>query len=168
MIDCGILIDSTVFCGGKRKSNTHSYDFTNYPVKDKWNFNEDPSIESEGGNFREMSISSMQLDSYSYCILIGMKIINKLKAKHNGKGISPPINEIAGNLFKKSNMPVSIDAVKSEFLMREFKRREKKGDPYLSIISHPKSMDDKSMKTLLNLIRYAVDNGHTFSTVGEN
>jgi hypothetical protein len=168
MIDCGILIDSTVFNGGKRNSTTHSYDFRNYPTKDIWNFNEDPSTENVSGEFKEMSISSMEIDSYSYCRMIGKKLINKFSTKGNGKGISPPLNEIACNLFKKSTLPVSMDSVKSEFIMKEIKRKEKNGDSYLSIISHPKSMDSKSMNTLGNLIRYAIDNGHSFTTISEN
>lgn len=167
MIDCGILIDSTVFKGGKRLSKTHRFDFTAYPIKDTWKFSEDPGIENENGEFKEMSISSMKLDSYSYCKLVGKKMIKKMSTKNNGKGISPPFNEITSNLFRNSNMPISMDSVKSEFVMTEFKRREKNGENYLSLISHPKSMDQLSLKLLVDFIQYALKNGHSFSTVAE-
>jgi len=168
MLKCGLLIDSTVFAGGKRISDTHSYDFSNYPAKDIWHFNEDPSIENENGRFKEMSISSMQMDSYSYCKLMGMKILKKLSTKSTGKGIPPPLSEITTNIFKQSSLPISMDTVKSEFLMREFKRKESNGDPYMGVISHPKSMDKESMKTLRKFILYALENGHTFSVLSEN
>jgi peptidoglycan/xylan/chitin deacetylase (PgdA/CDA1 family) len=165
MTECGIVIDSSVFSGGKRKSNTHSYDFSNYPAKDIWFFNDHPSIEINNGNFKEMSISSMNMDSCSYSKLIGMKVIKKISSKGNGKGIAPPLSEITGNLFKQSSLPISLDSVKSEFLMKEFKRKEKNGDSYMSIISHPKIMDNRSMKTLTEFIQYALANGHKFSVL---
>jgi peptidoglycan/xylan/chitin deacetylase (PgdA/CDA1 family) len=168
MLKCGIVIDSTVFAGGKRNSNTHSYDFSNYPATDIWYFNEDPSIANENGKFKEMSISSMEMDSYSYFKLMGMKIVKKLTNKSNGNGIAPPLSEITTNLFKQSSLPISMDSVKSEFLMKEFKRKENNGDPYMAVISHPKSMDKDSMKTLRKFIVYALENGHKFSVLSEN
>jgi hypothetical protein len=165
MIDCGIVIDSTVFSGGKRKSNTHFYDFTNFPTKDTWEFNEDPSIEITNGHFREVSISSMKIDRSSYLKLIGMKFVNKFKSKSSGNGISPPLKEIASNFFQKTSVPVSLDSVNSELVMKEFNRKEHVGDSHFSIISHPKCMNEQSMKTFLNFIQYAVTNGHTFSTI---
>ena len=94
-----------------------------------------------------------------------MKLVNKFKSKNNGFGISPPLREIASNFFKKPRIPISLDTVNSELVMKEFMRKERSGDSYFSIISHPKSMNEQSMKTLLNFIHYTITNGHTFSTI---
>ena len=167
MINCGITIDSTVYNGGKRKSETHYYDFTKYPKKDVWNFSIHPGIENEAGYFKEISISSMQIDALSYWKMTLMKIRDKMFATSNGNGISPPIKEIASNLFRSSKIPVSADSVKSEFLINEFIRKEKEGGEYFSVISHPKNMDKHSMKTLDQFIKYALDNGHNFYSTQE-
>jgi len=167
MIDCGIMIDSTVFVGGKRSSATHQYDFSNYPDKEIWNFHDNPSIENTQGIFKEVSISSMEMSMCSYWKYAILKMGNKLKKRNKGKGISPPIDEILTNLFSSSKMPISADSAKAEFLVKELKKRINTNKDIFSVISHPKNMDYKSMSILEGFIKYAKNDGHSFHSISE-
>jgi len=163
MKESGIYIDSTVFTGGYNKTNTHFFDFRNYPKKDYWTFSIDPSVEDVNGNFIELPSSSHKLSPLLYWRVLLTKIKKIFIKKPEGKGISPSIMSVCKKLFFTTIEPVSIDAYKSEILLNSFKKYERKGAKYFCVIGHPKCFTDLTYQNLQTFIRYALEKGHHFS-----
>ena len=162
---CGILVDSTVFEDGKYHSPTHSFDFTNYPKKDKWNFNTDPSKETETGNFIEIPISSHDLPPSLYWRVLLSKVFNKVAGDDEiGRPIDPQFGAVIRKLFFKTRDGISLDSFKSKLLIRSFKGIEKKGQDFCSIIGHPKCFTEDTYQNLEKFIEYAYSQGHIITT----
>ena len=164
MKEAGIYIDSTVYPDGYAKTTTHNYDFRNYPKKEIWRFTSSPAIEDKNGYFFEIPFSSHQLPPILYWKVLFNKILKRIKNSDEGQGVKPSFKEVLKKLFTKNTDPVSIDAFKSQLLLRSFKTAEQKGQKYFCVIGHPKCFSDDTYKNLQQFLGYAKHQGHIIST----
>jgi hypothetical protein len=163
----GIKLEATVFRGGYCSTKTHSYDFRGYPKKEFWRFSDTPKKEDHNGPFLEIPSTTSYIPNYQYWKIAIDKIFKINGGNQNGEGIKPGLKEIARRIIVGNTVPVSLDRFKSAVLLKTFKENEKSNNSYFSIIGHPKSIDENSLKDLKHFIEYALGNGHTFTTYSE-
>ncbi|EJF07466.1 putative xylanase/chitin deacetylase [Thiovulum sp. ES] len=154
-----IWLDSTLFYGGRNKSETHFFDFRNSPKMDFWQFEEDPLIEKDGF-FTEIPISSYKLSPLFFWKLAFFKKFGGQKYKSFGDG-----SAIGGSKWDKIRMltsfswsPVSIDGYKSSFLQKAFEEFSEKN---FVIIGHPKALSKYSLKKLEEFIKKNISENFT-------
>lgn len=164
---CGIHIDSTVYHGGKKESDTHSFDFTGYPKKDIWRFEAHPSIEETNGYFTEIPSTSYQLHPIVFWKLLLYTALKKFKKSKSGHGVKPSLKEILLKLMFTTAEAVSIDSFKSTVLMKAFKDAEANNQKHFCVIGHPKCFTKDTYQNVSDFIDYALNNGHRFSTFNE-
>ena len=167
MRECGIKIDSTVYLGGKKKTSTHAYDFTCYPQKDIWQFEQDPSVEDLNGFFTEIPFTSYTLQPFVFWRLMLNTLLKKVKKNNVGYGIKPTFKEALKKLFSPTSEAVSIDSFKSNSVMKAFRSAEVNGKTHFCIIGHPKCFTEETYRNVERFVNYALAQGHSFSTFRE-
>ncbi|MEJ2499303.1 MAG: polysaccharide deacetylase family protein [Sulfurovaceae bacterium] len=156
-----IWLDSTVFEGGKNKSATHYFDFTNAPKKDIWRFEDDPLVENQSGSFTEVPIGSHRVSPLFFWKLAFAKKLGGDKHKGFGDG-----SAAGGSKWNKIRMlarwthsVVSVDGYKASYLQDAFgKFCKNKDNKYFVIIGHPKAMSEYSLKKLEEFIEKNKEN----------
>jgi hypothetical protein len=159
----GVLIDSTIYFGGFDYSSNQYYDFRNCPKKSFWNFDDAPTIETDG-YFTEIPISSMKFGFVTSMLLsIKLRFMNKkmVKAFGDGSGIK---NEIETNIvskiinkFKSKYLGVSLDGIASCLLSKTLsKQLNSCGEQdFFVAIGHPKAQTTHSLQELDRFIKKA-------------
>jgi hypothetical protein len=164
MKEVGIYIDSTVYQDGYAKTATHNYDFRKYPKKEFWRFSSSPAIEDKEGCFFEIAFTSQRFHPILYWKVLFNTLLKRIKKEGNGQGVKPSFKEVLKKLFTINTEPVSIDAFKSQLLLKAFKNAEKKGKKYFCVIGHPKCFSEDTYKNLEQFLAYAKHRGHTIAT----
>ncbi len=167
MKDAGIYIDSTVYEGGYSKTDTHYFDFREYPKKEIWRFSIDPSIEDPNGEFLELPAVSHKLSPLLYWRVLFNTLKGKSSKNNTGKGVRPSFKEVCKKLLFKTLDPVSIDSYKSAMLLKTFKENEFTARRFFCVIGHPKCFTNLTYQNLHAFIRYALSKGHQFSVFRE-
>lgn len=160
MLDCGIIIDSSVYYGGYANNDTHYYDFRKYPVNDIWRFNEDPSIEDPNGLFCEIPFSTYLISPLVYWNVMRNRFFSVFSNKRNGISVNPALLDVTNKLLKKTIHPVSMDSLKSNTLLNNFIDTKISGKNIFSVIGHSKSLDETSFRNIELLIGHATRTGH--------
>ncbi|WP_298792858.1 hypothetical protein [uncultured Allomuricauda sp.] len=152
-----IMVDSTVYPGGKYKSKNQVFDFSQVEqYKTKYRFSHDLVQEDENGEFTEIPISSYKVPPWFFWKFIFVKIFKQ--AKHipygDGNALSMDKRNVLKLLLNFSHSVVSIDGYKASLLKNAFpKYRSKtanKGN--LVLIGHPKAFTQYSLKKLSGFI----------------
>ncbi len=164
MRECDVCIDSTVYHDGRKQTDTHNYDFRGYPKKDIWRFENHPSVEDKNGFFIEIPSTSYRLHPIVFWRLMLNAFIKKLKKTGAGHGVKPSIKEVLSKLLFTSSEAVSIDSVKSNGLMKAFKKAELRGQTRFCIIGHPKCFTEETYRNVNHFVDYALSQGHSFHT----
>lgn len=163
MKQCGLYIDSTVYPNGYLNNQTHQFNFKQYPKKEFWRFENHPKHENANGYFYEIPFTTYLTPPSLYWSVLKNSIINKLKKNNSGEGVHSNIKSILKKLFTKTLQPVSIDALKSIWVLQTFKQHEKNQSQIFCMIGHPKCFGEDTYKNLSALIIYA-KNKHEFTT----
>ena len=164
----GIIIDSTVFPGGKNTKGAYYYDFTNVPNKDKWRFSDDLCAEDEKGEFVEYPISNY---SYSLWFFWRLFILGRLLPKlHKPIGDGYPIPSIGMKkqmLTKGMTLSAGVDGYFATKMNKVIKRNRQKGWNETVFIGHPKATTHFALKQLEKFINKHKNkvNFKTFSDV---
>ena len=152
-----IFIDSTVYPQGYYISDNQIFDFRKVPAfKTSYNFEEDLTIEKDGGSFMEVPISSLKLSPLFFLKFAARKLLkqNKHKAYGDGTSVSMSKKEAFRLLTRSSFSVVSIDGYKSSFIMKAFKKYLEKTDNKgeFVLIGHPKAFTEYSLAKLKDFI----------------
>lgn len=170
LLDVGIKVDSSVFCGGRAQSDTHYYDFRGAENLTHWRFDRDPVKKSDEGLFWEVPISSMRLTPLFFWRLAATRQLGGSKHKSLGDGDAMKMggNYLARLLFWPSSSAVSMDGLKSGMLMRTLERHEGRfgEDDYFVPIGHPKAATPHSLEMLKKFVE-ASRPIHYFTTFSE-
>ena len=150
----GILVDSTVFPGGKFSSEHYSFDFSAIPLfSDAYRFNDDECIPDKNGDFLEVPIASWRYDPLFYWQLYGWGRIAPSRHKMVGDGLflaQPGRKKSVLTSFTDNH--VSSDGYYAKLLQRQAKAYERKNVEHFVVIGHPKSMTKFSMRKLEQFI----------------
>jgi len=149
-----IIIDSTVFYGGKNLSKTHYFDFTNSPQKEKWNFNDNPLIDVNNGKFIEVPISSIKVSPLFYWKFAFTKkfATSQHEIYGDGKPVGASKKDILKMLLKPTYACISCDGYKSSLLQKIYNNYKKNGKDNLVIIGHPKAQSEYSLNKIENFL----------------
>ncbi|MCL6266674.1 polysaccharide deacetylase family protein [Flagellimonas myxillae] len=153
----GVLIDSTVYPGGKYLSNNQSFDFSRVDqYKTKYKFSNDLVKEDENGEFTEIPISSYKVPPWFFWkfVLIKFSKQSKHKAYGDGSAIKMAKSNVLKLLFSFSHSVVSIDGYKASLLNKAFRRYRTKtaNNGNMVLIGHPKAFTRFSLKKLSNFM----------------
>ena len=150
-----IKVDSSVV----PNNYSGSFDFRNSPPKTFWNFYLDPTSEEVDGSFLEVPISSIKVPNLFYWKLLLSKTIKTEDNKTLGDGIplNPDSKSIAKWLLLGNYSTVSIDGLKSSLLLKALDNYvdEYSDEDYFTIIGHPKSQSNYSMKKIKEFLEYS-------------
>lgn len=154
----GIRIDSTVYPGGKDTTGKAKFDFSAAPVKTQWRFESDPAIEEPLGTFIEIPVSSMTVSPRYYWRVALSRLMKSegmmpfgdgaVRAVPAGKNRLDKLNK----LFAPTLYCVTLDGMKANLALGEYKRMVRQGAKMLVLLSHPKMMTPFSMKAMRCLL----------------
>lgn len=159
----GILCDSSVLRGHSSFSQYQYYDYSIIPAKHFYRFEDDVCVESDNGPFKEVSISSVEMNGLFYLLY---RLYCKIYLRNDfvfgdgkpvGGGRSIP-------LFKKRKISVSIDHLSAPLL--NWFLRKCKDDDTVVLIGHPKNVSPKSLKILDSFLMHN-RKGLVFKTMRE-
>ncbi len=153
----GILIDSTVFPGGRRSHQRFGYNFVDAPVHDYWRFELDPLIEDRGGSFLEVPIASYRVFPTFYWAYAIVRKLGGIKHKAFGNGEAVPNSklDLMRMLLTPTVTVASIDGYKARFLTAAFEKYKRMGKKSFVVIGHPKALTPYSLDAL---DRFLLDN----------
>jgi peptidoglycan/xylan/chitin deacetylase (PgdA/CDA1 family) len=152
--EVGIKIDSSVFPGGKFKSEHYDYDFTQAPRKDKYSFSNDVCQETTNGEFTEYPITSHFYRPFFYWRLYALGRLFPSRHKMVGDGIF-----LAQPGRKKSVLTSSIwnhastDGYYASKMPVILKEKIKEHRHNLVFIGHPKGMTEFSFERTEDFIK---------------
>jgi hypothetical protein len=121
----------------------------------------------ENGFFTEFPISSHKVHPFSYWKVLLKRLFRLQDDAGIGAPVKPSLSFSAKKLLWGTTDVVSIDALKSQLVLKSFKKYEKLNGNYFCLIGHPKCFDEKTYQDLEEFINYALSNGHTFCTYSE-
>lgn len=138
LISADIRIDSSVACGVKLKSSGHVVDFSSCTNDTVYRFEESPLRPANEGRFIEIPITTRT-------IAVSEKIINKLDKTINkypvyGDGSGMPLSIGLADKFSPGKLMVSFD--NSQHCAGYIRKAKKE---FIGIISHPKSISERSL-----------------------
>lgn len=146
-----IYFDSTVYHGGKNKSQTHYFDFTQAPKMPKWRFDSDPLKPKPQGFFTEIPISSYRLSPWFFWKFLYHKKFGGEKHRVFGDGIAAGGSKLdkVRMLTSSTHSVVSMDGYKSSFLWDAYEAflRDETEENFV-VIGHPKAMSEYSLAKL--------------------
>lgn len=166
--DNGILVDSSVLTGSYLLSDTHYYDYRNYPrVPYKFDRLDTPSVD---GHFLELPISTKRYNFFKYMILKKIRQRNgSPKFGDGGDNInrlkSDRRNKIKQYLGRPMNVSACFDWYTYKFVDEVVESYRKYG--YATIISHPKNVSQSSLDYMDRFIQKMLKNGDSFITIKE-
>lgn len=148
-----ILIDSSVFAGGKQIDRNYYYDFTKTPNKDSWRFSTDVCVEDKEGEFYELMISSY---TYTFWFFWKLFILGNLFPKiHKPIGNGKPMPSALTRkrlLTENHTMCANIDGFFSSKLQKVVSTNQHMGYKNTLFLGHPKALTPYSIKTLKKFI----------------
>ena len=163
----GLIIDSTVFPGGKFTAGNYYYDFTNSPDKSTWKFSDDLCKENANGPFTEYPISNYNYHPLFFWRLFILGRLQPHLHKPIGDGYpmsSPGLRKKM--LTKGMNLSASVDGYFVTKLDKVLKYNLNKGFNETIIIGHPKACTHFALKKLEEFIERN-KNKHTFLTFAD-
>ncbi len=139
-IQLGILVDSSVFYGGKNTVTPYFYDFLNAPNAAVWRFDKDVLIENNKGDFYELPITSRRYSPLFFwrLFLLGRWDPKRHKPIGNGFPAAGGGSKI-DLLMKKNTFCLSADGYFISQLESALKVARKEKAPHLVVIGHPKA-----------------------------
>lgn len=150
----GILVDSTVFPGGKFTSEHYSFDFSSVPLfSDAYRFNDNECIPDKKGDFLEIPIASWRYNPLFYWQLYGWgrMVPSQHKMLGDGHFLAQPGRK-KSVLTSFTDNHVSSDGYYAKLLHRQAKVYERKNVAHFVVIGHPKSLTKYSMRKLEQFI----------------
>ena len=139
----GIHYDFSVLRGMKNFSEAQFYDFENAPPKDIYEFEQDPTLEKEGGRFREYCISTVSPSPFSKLTeKFLLKYLWKMGDRYSGDGFSVHVPNAAAEQSSGIEM-ISVELlnlVKFRIYLRFLQRND-----YMHFISHPKMLSQHNL-----------------------
>lgn len=136
----GLVIDSSVFPGGKNTDGNYNYDFTSTPAKSNWKFNSDVCIEEPGGNFTEYPIASFNYSPVFFWKLFLKGRLNPQHHKPVGDGYPMPSPGMRKQMLTKGMLlSASSDGYFVTKLESILKQQQTKGFSEMVVLSHPKA-----------------------------
>ena len=147
--EVGIVIDSSVFKGGKNTRTPYNYDFTDAPMKDKYSFVDDVLVENSKGHFLEIPIASFR---YSPLFFWRLFILGRLNPKDH-KGMGDGVPAAGGGSKKKlltqyNTLSVNADGYFITKVESAMEKAKHLGHEHLVVIGHPKACTNFSLKSL--------------------
>jgi hypothetical protein len=141
LLSADICIDSSVACGVKLKSSGHAVDFSSCTNDAVYRFDESPMRPDNEGRFAEIPITTRT-------IAVSEKIINKLDRTINknpvyGDGSGMPLSIGLAEKFSPGKLMVSFD---NSQRCAGYIRKSKK--EFIGMISHPKSISERSLREM--------------------
>ena len=167
-IELGIVIDSSVFPGGKFESSHYAFDFTTVPpFSPAYTFDEDVCHEQSTGSFTEYPIASWKYSPLFYWQLYGWGKVNPKQHKMIGDGsflAQPGRKQAVLTQFTWNH--VSSDGFYAGMLKRQAKTYHQKGLEYFVVIGHPKGLTLYALDQLDKFIRQH-KNKYTFTSFSQ-
>jgi hypothetical protein len=148
-----IKIDSSVCSGLYNKNGQSTYDFRDYPLKQKYNFNITPKNIVESGHYVELPITTIKL---SLIRNIYYKLLRKIKYSsldNERKGTGINSNSINNNTITKKIISIFFSPQRSQFTT-DLSFREKfnyifnKVPDQSIMIMHPKLLNSHTLKII--------------------
>ena len=161
----GIRVDSTVYRGGKDVSGKNYFDFSIAPAKSSWRFETDPLVEDPRGGFLEIPASSMMVSPAYYWGLTFSRLSGQTEAQTFGDGAVRPMRASRSRMDKlmkltaSSQYCVTLDGMKANLVLPEYRRVKQQGGELLVLLSHPKMMTPVSIACLRRLLDEIRANG---------
>jgi hypothetical protein len=163
----GLMVDTSVFPGGKFISGEYDFDFTSAPRKGRYSFSSDVCAEDLQGEFTEYPISSWNYSPVFYWKLyvLGRLFPHRHKMWGDGDFMKQPGRK-RSVLTRFTQNHVSSDGFYAAALLRiaAFYAKNKYSD--FVVIGHPKGMTKFGLKALENFIAKK-KNIHPFLTFGK-
>ena len=153
-----IKYDFSVLPGIKNLSTAQYYDFENAPVKRKYNFEEDVTIENKAGSFTEVAISVINISPF-------YRFLNKLLLKYLWKTGNRSIGDGSGVVATKEN-PERPTHTNKEMVSLELLTLIKlplyknyfKNEEVMHFISHPKMLSQHNFYFFKKFFAFAFSN----------
>lgn len=164
-----VRIDSTVFRKGVSSDLGREFDFMDAPDADTWRFSKDPGVEDAGGEFLEVSISSVTLSPVYF-------LRNELRKRlaperHSAFGDGAYIQHgsqyVLDRLLKRSVNPASVDGGKAAALPQAYRHTMASKRSLLNAMGHPKALTAFGLTTLQRFLRDHELQCATFRTLAE-
>jgi len=149
-----IWLDSSVFSGESSLSDTHYYDYRGAPRSTKWNFDDDPVVESSKA-FLSNCYNFLPIRSDFYWRFAFQKLYSSARHKMFGNGapIGSSKKDIARMLTTFTTNPVSCDGYKSSVLEKAYRLRKRRDpDGNFVVIGHPKAQSPFSLGKMKSLL----------------
>ncbi|MBK9191236.1 MAG: hypothetical protein IPM77_06810 [Crocinitomicaceae bacterium] len=163
----GLVLDSSVFPGGKNTDGNYHYDFTGTPDKSTWKFSSDICKEDPNGNFKEIPISS-----HFYSPLFFWKLFLKGRIKPQlhkpvGDGYPMPSPGMRKKMLTKGMLlSASADGYFVTKLESVLKQNQLKGFTEMVVLGHPKANTPYALNELESFIMNN-KNKHRFLTFSD-
>lgn len=160
----GLIIDSTVFRGGKFTAGNYFYDFTQTPQKSIWNFSDDLCREDTNGRFTEYPIASHK---YSALFFWRLFLLGRLKpAMHKPMGDGYPMSS-PGLRKKMLTQGMLLSASSDGYFVTKLakilsKHQQQKWNEFV-VLGHPKACTHFALKKLEEFIQKNQQH-HSFKT----
>jgi hypothetical protein len=167
--DNGITKDSSVLRKCYLNTPVHNYDYRVIPKEHIYRFSNSVREKDDEGQFKELSISTFDLNFLSYYIIMREA---RQKYRHGyvykdgeplSDGHTNRLNKILGR-FKTKNVIASLDALNSSLLPFYLSTAERLKQSELIICGHPKNASQGSLQNLNGFLSLSTKN-HRFLTV---
>lgn len=150
-----ILLDSSVFIGGKNTVSPYYYDYTNTPKKDFWHFEEEVCTEKVNGAFIELPISSYNYSPLFFwrLFILGNLFPKTHKPIGDGKPMPSPNFSRRKLLTRSHFLSASIDGYFTSKIDTILKRNKALNYRTTVLIGHPKALTHFSIQKLERIIQ---------------
>lgn len=163
----GITLDSSVFPGGRYRSELYDYDFRNAPAQSLWKFSNDPLHPDPRGSFTELPIASIRNSPLFYWRLFLLGRLDPQLHKPLGDGVPVPApGQRRQLLTRPTTNTVSVDGYNAHLLPKALRLYKKKNMGHLVVIGHPKALTRYGLERLDRFIAEN-KNRHQFTTFAE-
>ena len=157
----GLVLDSTVFPGGKFTAGNYYYDFTSTPEKSTWRFSDDLCKEDANGPFVEYPIASYKYSSLFFWKLFLLGRLNPKDHKPMGDGYPMPSPGLRKQMLTRGMLlSASCDGYFVTKLDAVLKKHQQKKFNELVILGHPKACTHYALRKLEDFITRQKHNHH--------
>ena len=133
-----IIIESSIFQGGKNETSPYQFDFTKATLKEKCNFETDECIEDNNGSFTEIPIAAQ---TYSPLFFWKLFVLGRLyPSQHKSIGNRSPAKGGGSRkdfLTKYNHLWAIADGYFVTQIEKAIREVEKRGWERIVIIGHP-------------------------------
>jgi len=147
--EVGLIIDSSVFPGGYLQTEDYAFDFSEAPIKSKYQFENFVCEESQNGSFTEYPITSFRYNPLFFwrLYILGRLFPNKYKMIGDGEFISQGGRK-KQILTSYTTYHVSTDGYYATKLTQSLEKSMNMGQNEMVTIGHPKGNTKDSIKKL--------------------